>query len=468
MFSGLSNQVSSWMGSGGKKPDEEIPNPNPEEQQPVSSSPVVDKSLGGLESDQKDSSPSKEGSRLNMLGNLGSVKNQMSSWLGSASIPSMPSMPSMPAMPAMPTMPFRKSDGTTEGSEGLDNPGASVESPASEKSVKGSPTEKEEDDNSRMARSGVFSATGGADSDAGDLGEEENLDDKDAAIGGVSTKALQGAKSIGSFLFSAVNTAGKKVTETTAKIKKTVEENSLLGEFNKEQEAFIKEKQGKGGETAVPPWVGYPNQESLKEECLALSQDKRNFIRSPPAGVDFPFDYETSYPVAMATMAEDPNLETMRYELVPKVISEENFWRNYFYRVSLICQASELNSMAQEGNTLDNRTSEPAAPAPTTAPAPPSEAKASYSPGQDTEADSPNQEFVSDNFRPSSQDLEEVREGMKKLGLDPAPVKEEEWEKELEAELQDFEVVANGDKRDAQWESQIEEMLDAEDLKSTK
>lgn len=55
MFSGLSNQVSSWMGSGGKKPDEEIPNPNPEEQQPVSSSPVVDKSLSGLESDQKDS-----------------------------------------------------------------------------------------------------------------------------------------------------------------------------------------------------------------------------------------------------------------------------------------------------------------------------------------------------------------------------------------------------------------------------
>ncbi|KAG8313251.1 Synapse-associated protein 1 [Homalodisca vitripennis] len=137
--------------------------------------------------------------------------------------------------------------------------------------------------------------------------------------------------------------------------------HSLLGEFNKEQEAFIKEKQGKGGETAVPPWVGYSNQESLKEECLALSQDKRNFVRSPPAGVDFQFDYETSYPVAMATLAEDPSLESMRFELVPKVISEENFWRNYFYRVSLICQASELNSMAQEGNTLDSRTStEPA------------------------------------------------------------------------------------------------------------
>lgn len=37
--------------------------------------------------------------------------------------------------------------------------------------------------------------------------------------------------------------------------------------------------------------------------------------------------------------------------------------------------------------------------------------------------DTPSQEFVSDNFRPSSQELEEVREGMKKLGLDPPPSK---------------------------------------------
>lgn len=41
----------------------------------------------------------------------------------------------------------------------------------------------------------------------------------------MSTKALQGAKSIGSFLFSAVNKAGKTVSEAGAKIKKTVEEN---------------------------------------------------------------------------------------------------------------------------------------------------------------------------------------------------------------------------------------------------
>lgn len=41
----------------------------------------------------------------------------------------------------------------------------------------------------------------------------------------VSTKAVQGAKSIGNFLFSAVNKAGETVSKAGAKIKKTVEEN---------------------------------------------------------------------------------------------------------------------------------------------------------------------------------------------------------------------------------------------------
>lgn len=45
------------------------------------------------------------------------------------------------------------------------------------------------------------------------------------SIFSVSNKALQGAKSIGSFLYSAVNKAGKTVSEAGAKIKKTVGEN---------------------------------------------------------------------------------------------------------------------------------------------------------------------------------------------------------------------------------------------------
>lgn len=43
----------------------------------------------------------------------------------------------------------------------------------------------------------------------------------------VQSKAIAGAKSFGSFLYSAVNKAGKTVSEAGAKIKKTVEENVI-------------------------------------------------------------------------------------------------------------------------------------------------------------------------------------------------------------------------------------------------
>ncbi|XP_069695989.1 synapse-associated protein 1 isoform X2 [Periplaneta americana] len=434
MFSGLTNQVSSWMGGTGKKEGD----PSKSEDEKLSS-PITEIDTGNnTEGEKKDASPTK-GSKLEMLS---SVKSQMTGWL--SGVPGL-----------------RKGDDTT--AENQDMPAAGegkidVESPASEKSVKGSPVEQQKEDDDS-------SATGGADSDVAASEPGTPAEDKEGgqAFGGaVSTKALQGAKSIGSFLFSAVNKAGKTVSEASAKIKKTVEENSLLGEFNKEQEAFIKEKQGKTSDAAVPPWVGCPNEESLKEEFLTLSTDRRNFVRSPPAGVDFQFDYEVSYPVAMATLAEDPNLEKMRFELVPKVINEETFWRNYFYRVSLIRQANELSSMAQEGG----RESDPTSRANST------DVEPAAKPHLDdvlvpesTSTDSPTHEFVSDTFRASSSDIEEVREGMKKLGMDPPANKnEEEWEKELEAELQDYEVVADGNtNQDSNWESQIQEMLDAEE-----
>ncbi|KAK7869302.1 hypothetical protein R5R35_012868 [Gryllus longicercus] len=427
MFSGLTNQVSSWMGGPAKK--EGDPQQLGEEKL---SSPVADiEPIDIGEGDKKDVSPTKAGgSKLEMLSN---VKGQMSSWLstGITGIQGLrrneETVPDPVGLPPVgdPAPPPAAATGATAMGGGMGGLAPAdgqvgVESPASEKSVKGSPVEQKEDDDS--------SATGGADSDVAASEPGTPGEDKEGAhaLGGVSTKALQGAKSIGSFLFSAVNKAGKTVTEATTKIKKTVEENflnnfwpipvnsvfeSLLGEFNKEQEAFIKEKQGKGTEAAVPPWVGCPNEENLKEEFLTLSTDRRNFVRSPPAGVEFHFDYDTCYPVAMATLAEDPNLEKMRFELVPKVISEETFWRNYFYRVSLIRQANELSSMAQEGAPASRTTS--------------MEGEPTAKPEHDVlvleqaPTDSPTHEFVSDTFHASSSDIEEVREGMKKLGMDP-------------------------------------------------
>ncbi|KAB0800955.1 hypothetical protein PPYR_05309 [Photinus pyralis] len=409
MFSGLTNQVSSWIGSGKGDQEEKVPTPT-DECNAVNTTTNMDK---------KDVSPTKH-SKLDMLTNVKSQIGGIGGWIGS-NIPK-----------------FRKGEGEFEQNEPQErqlltedvDPSHTV---VTEKKV------KDDDDNS--------SATGGADSAPQSI-PESPTEEKDNQFGNVQSKALAGAKSFGSFLYSAVNKAGKTVTEAGAKIKKTVEENSILGEFNKEQEAFMKSQQGTTA-SALPPWAGCANEESLKEECLSLSTDKRNFVRSPPAGVDFQFNYDITYPVAMAIMEQDPNLEKMRFNLVPKVISEETFWKNYFYRVSLICQANELSFMGNSQSGTETITSD--------------------QPIDQTIKDTTD-EFVSDTLQASSQDLVEVHEGMKKLNLGTTKNCEEEWEKELEAELQDYEVVSENkslsSKNDSNWDKDIEDLLeDDTDLK---
>lgn len=91
-----------------------------------------------------------------------------------------------------------------------------------------------------------------------------------------------------------------------------------MQEFTKEQQDFIKEHGGKT-DLAEPPWVGCDEEEKVKAEILALSQDKRNFVRSPPGGVEFAFDMVSSFPVALSLLREDPELSKMRYEIVPKL-----------------------------------------------------------------------------------------------------------------------------------------------------
>lgn len=403
MFSGLTNQVSSWMGSVKGDTEEKVPTPTEDSN-----------TLLGQET-KEGISPTKNtgGGRLEMFSN---VKNQIEGiggWLGS-SIPKL-----------------RKGEhgeGGNPDAVGHENPAADTGSPTNVDPVK---EPRDDDDNS--------SATGGADSGPQSLAESLTEENKEGQFGNVQSKALAGAKSFGNFLYSAVNKAGKTVTEAGSKIHVI---NNILGEFSKEQEAFVKNK-ANASSTAVPPWVGCANEENLKEECLSLSTDRRNFVRAPPAGVDFQFDYEVSYPVAMAIMEQDPNLEKMRYELVPKIIPEEDFWKNYFYRVSLICQAYELSFMSREGD---------------------SNAATNTSSVQPIDKTEKEHEFVSDTLIANKEDIDEVQEGMKKLALGSKPLNEEDWEKELEAELQDYELVS--DAKDNNIDKEIEDMLNEEtDLK---
>ncbi|XP_059140641.1 synapse-associated protein 1-like isoform X1 [Physella acuta] len=336
-------------------------------------------------------------------------------------------------------------------------------------------TETESDDNE-----GKASSTSESSHDSSPL---DTLED-------VSAKALNTAREFGNILFSFGKSAGRTVVDTANKIKHTVEERTILGDFTREQDKFVEEKREKAKqqEAAVAPWVGYNDEEELKTQILALSQDKRNFVRNPPSGVQFQFDFSSAYPIALATLQEDPNLQKMRFDLVPKQVNEETFWRNYFYRVSLIRQSSQLaSSLAQQSgksSSSSSRRSSTGSEHKDAAPQAKSpgghnndEAMVDTAPTQD--------EFVSDAFGEQTideedirkemeqqlrvaSDLKEVSEGAWKQELEEKLLEQrgDDWERELQQELQDYELVGGeGDDTDAgndELEREILQQLEEE------
>ncbi|XP_061876576.1 synapse-associated protein 1 [Entelurus aequoreus] len=296
-------------------------------------------------------------------------------------------------------------------------------------------------------------------------------------------------KGLGDYIFSFASSVTRKITdsvaETSQTIKKSVEEGKIdgiidktfLGDFQKEQEKFVQENKAKRSEAAVPPWVGYNEEETIQQQILALSADKRNFLRDPPAGVQFHFDMEHMYPLAAVMLEEDQLLNRMRFDLVPKLVKEDVFWRNYFYRVSLVKQSAQLTALAAQ-QQKDGEDRGPAVSPddvvlrdnvrPKTPPVsigdmqkPPHEEdeEISTSPGVS--------EFVSDAFDSAAIDREDLRKEMEQLVLDnkDSPPDEEhaDWEKELQQELQEYEVMTEADGRDSQWDLEIEEMLQADE-----
>eukprot|EP00092_Neocalanus_flemingeri_P022383 GFUD01024276.1.p1 GENE.GFUD01024276.1~~GFUD01024276.1.p1 ORF type:complete len:278 (-),score=87.00 GFUD01024276.1:110-886(-) len=141
---------------------------------------------------------------------------------------------------------------------------------------------------------------------------------------------------------NAITKVGKIATDYTKVVQDAVYMAPMLVEFNQEQEEFIKNKDKKEMPTA--PWTGFHNEEVLKDKILALSGDKRNFLREQPTGVNFDFEYSDIASHAEVLLEADPRLQKMRYELVPKKVNEDTFWSNYFYQVGLVKQSCEVSS----------------------------------------------------------------------------------------------------------------------------
>jgi len=302
-------------------------------------------------------------------------------------------------------------------------------------------------------------------------------------------KLMKSAFSFGNYLLEVASETTKKVSsnlnETATNLKKTVEEKTLLGDLNKEQNEFIRNKKSFEDDGAVPVWCGYQEEEEMKKQIMQLSMESRNFLRSPPTGIQFNFEMDHYFPTAIATLKEDKNLRKMRFALVPTKIKEELFWRNYFYRVSLIKQTLQLHTIQQTSskpqqvvNNSDTSCDSSIV------------VVSGNSPNANNIADAPNDnliadevednhnacdinedaEFESDAFSNSmteGMNAEELEREMRQLGVTNEEFaanennkdwEPPEWEKEIQKALQAYEVVDEKEV-DTELDAEIEDML---------
>ena len=109
--------------------------------------------------------------------------------------------------------------------------------------------------------------------DGQQTGEETNEANKDLTSRRCSMHANRWSPTL-SIVLGILTDLSSTVMKSAQQLKHAVEEKSLLGNFTKEHEKFLVEKrtQQRREEAAVPPWIGYVEEEEMKNQILALSK----------------------------------------------------------------------------------------------------------------------------------------------------------------------------------------------------
>mmetsp|Transcript_38829 Transcript_38829/g.63164 ORF Transcript_38829/g.63164 Transcript_38829/m.63164 type:complete len:273 (+) Transcript_38829:112-930(+) len=155
---------------------------------------------------------------------------------------------------------------------------------------------------------------------------------------GGANKAFASAASFFSNLKSTITTmADQHFKELDVEFKR----NAALKREQKRQEELRKK--------VIPPWTALEEEKSileedLKQKILEISKNERNFMVPPPEEV-FEFDLVSALPFIQGALKYDPNLDKVRYKLVPKRLKELDFFRNYFYRISLIREDMKFEAL---------------------------------------------------------------------------------------------------------------------------
>ena len=90
----------------------------------------------------------------------------------------------------------------------------------------------------------------------------------------------------------------------------------------------------------------------MRKEVFSLSKEY-DMLSQPTSNMEFKFDFDMdSYAfVSVAMLKHDKNLDETRDQMVPEEVSEEDFWRNYFYKIE--CFKAELGLPTRLGDKID-------------------------------------------------------------------------------------------------------------------
>eukprot|EP00026_Physarum_polycephalum_P008508 Phypoly_transcript_08596.p1 GENE.Phypoly_transcript_08596~~Phypoly_transcript_08596.p1 ORF type:complete len:393 (+),score=79.78 Phypoly_transcript_08596:104-1282(+) len=197
----------------------------------------------------------------------------------------------------------------------------------------------------------------------------------------------------------------------------------IITTLEEEKEHFLHEREGpdplighriphsnQDNDTIILPlWLAIHHDdpktvEEARNAILGLTKSKRNFLNAPPEDVNFTIDYQNLMAQALVAVNADPKLNMARFYLVPTYIKEEEFWRNWIYRVHIILTAFGLSMPEPKKNTT---------PSPPTA------------------------ELASSPSSPklTIEDTLRIEKELGELGIHPSESTPEAWEEELKREL---------------------------------
>jgi hypothetical protein len=101
----------------------------------------------------------------------------------------------------------------------------------------------------------------------------------------------------------------------------------------------------KSGATLLPwehPGIPEAKRAEVEAQVRNLSVHRRTFMDPPPKTVTFSFTLDDArIALAMRLLEVDKELARWRWDIVPGKISEERFWKHYFFRVELVTDAAQ-------------------------------------------------------------------------------------------------------------------------------